>query len=161
MMGIRMQAHPSGELSNLWELGKPAPVLTLEDLARVTTCLQRHPHNRSGMRVRRGHRSSARGRTSAQSLRSIPEDRYGEGVSEEGADAQSMSTLDSAISNTESCSKSSRSSKSPPANFSERGNWNSPPPSISEFESSSHKLRRQVETPSVKLRYAGRALFEF
>lgn len=83
MMGIRMQVTASDEnVSVLWDVAKPNPVLTLEDLARLKSGLNRS-HRRPSRNLRNVHQRSHRSRSSdpiasSHSLSSIPEDLHGE-----------------------------------------------------------------------------------
>ena len=58
MMGIRMQVTASDEnVSVLWDVAKPNPVLTLEDLARLKSGLKRS-HRRPSRNLRNVHQRS-------------------------------------------------------------------------------------------------------
>eukprot|EP00927_Polykrikos_kofoidii_P045996 TRINITY_DN4017_c0_g1_i1.p1 TRINITY_DN4017_c0_g1~~TRINITY_DN4017_c0_g1_i1.p1 ORF type:complete len:1276 (+),score=240.38 TRINITY_DN4017_c0_g1_i1:177-4004(+) len=123
MMGIRMQASSEGVGSVLWDVSKPNPVLTLEDLAVLKSGLKRHRRPSRNLRHRQHPRSSDP-HASARSLSSIPEDLFGE--SEEDV----VSAADDGGFDTESCrssSKSSNSSRSSAGSVSEVGVCNSSP----------------------------------
>mmetsp|Transcript_74972 Transcript_74972/g.194952 ORF Transcript_74972/g.194952 Transcript_74972/m.194952 type:complete len:1085 (+) Transcript_74972:172-3426(+) len=134
MMGIRMQVSGTQEenVSVLWDVAKPNPVLTLEDLARLKSGLKRTHRRPSRANVRRPlpHRSrSSDPHASSHSLSSIPEDLHGE--FEENAQLSDRSeAADSGVEGTESLrssSKSSNSSKSSTGSASEGGVCNSSP----------------------------------
>merc|ERR1712232_990488 len=127
MIGIRMQ-NPSerAEDTTLWDVAKPNPVLTLEDLARLKSGLKR-THRRPSRNVRIVHRPPHRPRSSdphasSHSLSSIPEDLHGE--FEEDDLRSGSEAADSVNEDTESLrssSKSSTSSKSSNGSISEVG----------------------------------------
>jgi len=159
MMGIRLQVSGTTDedaASALWDVAKPQPVLTLEDLARLKSGLKRS-HRRPSHIVKSmqklPHRSrSSDPHTSSHSLSSIPEDQHGENdLEEEEDDMNSVSDrgADSNVEDTESVqsssksSKSSGSSKSSNGSISEVGVCNSSPAG-----SASEELgRRSPDTP--------------
>jgi len=123
MMGIRMQvSSDEGDGALLWDVSKPNPVMTLEDLARLKSGLRRHRRpsrapNPTGRAMRNGERVSARvtrsAHASSQSLSSIPEDMHGEDeyhdqVSETGSSM--VPDLLTVVDDTESLNSSSNSS---------------------------------------------------
>eukprot|EP00929_Paragymnodinium_shiwhaense_P108799 TRINITY_DN75133_c0_g1_i1.p1 TRINITY_DN75133_c0_g1~~TRINITY_DN75133_c0_g1_i1.p1 ORF type:complete len:1261 (-),score=303.02 TRINITY_DN75133_c0_g1_i1:82-3864(-) len=135
MIGIRMDRAGGSDNSMLWDVAKPNPVLTLEDLAVLKSGLKRHrrprnirsSHHRQHARSSEGHGHL---HTSARSLSSIPEDLHGE--SEDAADSGGGFDTESICSS----SKSSTSSKSSASCGSNRSLCNSsthsPPRSLSE-----------------------------
>lgn len=153
MMGIRMQVSGTAQdCSEMWDVSKPNPVLTLDDLARLKSGLKRHrrpsrPHLRSG--TPRQHRPrSVDPHTSSHSLSSIPEDLHGEDGEDEEEDMRSASGsgADSAGgADTESLQSSSKSSttssKSSNGSISAVGvcNTSSPPQSASDIVSLSSR----------------------
>lgn len=141
MMGIRMQVTASDEnVSVLWDVAKPNPVLTLEDLARLKSGLKRS-HRRPSRNLRNVHQRSLhpRSRTSdpiasSHSLSSIPEDLHGE--FEDDDDVRSVSDMSDRGSEAENsmaddsesrCSSSEHSSTSNDEGMSEVGVCNSSP----------------------------------
>jgi len=139
MMGIRMQVTASDEnVSVLWDVAKPNPVLTLEDLARLKSGLKRS-HRRPSRNLRNVHQRSHRSRNSdpiasSHSLSSIPEDLHGE--FEDDDDARSVSDMSDRGSEAENsfaddsesrCSSSEHSSTSNDEGMSEVGVCNSSP----------------------------------
>eukprot|EP00913_Durusdinium_trenchii_P009507 g8936.t1 len=142
MMGIRMQVTCSDEnVSVLWDVAKPNPVLTLEDLARLRSGLKRS-HRRPSRNLRnvphRSHRSrSSDPIASSHSLSSIPEeiDLHGE-FEDDDDDARSVSDMSDRGSEAENsfaddsesrCSSSEHSSTSNDEGMSEVGVCNSSP----------------------------------
>lgn len=140
MMGIRMQVTCSDEnVSVLWDVAKPNPVLTLEDLARLRSGLKRS-HRRPSRNLRnvphRSHRSrSSDPIASSHSLSSIPEDLHGE-FEDHDDDARSVSDMSDRGSEAENsfaddsesrCSSSEHSSTSNDEGMSEVGVCNSSP----------------------------------
>lgn len=123
MMGIRMQVTADKEHGVLWDVAKPNPVLTLEDLARLKSGLKRS-HRRPARNLRRPARSRPSDPlASSHSLSSIPEDLHGEfesDMSDRGSGPENSDT-----GSLRSSSKSSNSSSSSNADFSEAGNCNS------------------------------------
>eukprot|EP00931_Biecheleriopsis_adriatica_P056113 TRINITY_DN33255_c0_g1_i1.p1 TRINITY_DN33255_c0_g1~~TRINITY_DN33255_c0_g1_i1.p1 ORF type:complete len:905 (+),score=192.47 TRINITY_DN33255_c0_g1_i1:59-2716(+) len=122
MMGIRMQVTATDDsVSVLWDVAKPNPVLTLEDLARLKSGLKRS-HRRPVRNMRNVHQRSHRSRPAdplasshSLSLSSIPEDLHGE--FEEDDDLRSVSDMSDRGSEAgESMRSSSKSSNSSTSN---------------------------------------------
>lgn len=128
MMGIRMQGQSRGG-AELWDVAKPNPVMTLEDLARLKSGLKRHrrpgPGNMRGRHMQNRHSRSTDPVTSSLSLSSIPEDWHGES---EDDDARSIGVDTESLRSSSKSSKSSRSSKSSGSSLSGVGVCNSSPP---------------------------------
>jgi len=126
MMGIRLQVSATQEDHPvLWDVAKPNPVLTLEDLARLRSGLKRShrkPSRTVNLRRSLPHRSrTSDPHTSSHSLSSIPEDLHGEFEEmEELSDSRSEASA-------RSSSNSSKSSKSSRGSNSEVGVCNSSP----------------------------------
>merc|ERR1712224_512417 len=142
MMGIRMQVTATDEnVSVLWDVAKPNPVLTLEDLARLKSGLKRS-HRRPVRNLRNVHQRSHRSRStdpiaSAHSLSSIPEDLHGEfeeddlrsvsDMSDRGSEAENSQADDTESLRSSKSSKSSNSSRSSNGDVSEVALCNSSP----------------------------------
>ncbi|CAJ1348250.1 unnamed protein product [Effrenium voratum] len=137
MMGIRMQVSTSDDVSVLWDVAKPNPVLTLEDLARLKSGLKRS-HRRPSRNLRNVHQRSHRSRSSdpiasSHSLSSIPEDLHGEFEDDDERSVSDMSDRGSEAENSfaddseSRCSSSEHSSTSNDEGMSEVGVCNSSP----------------------------------
>lgn len=119
MMGIRMQVASDVQL---WDVAKTNSVLTLDDLARLSSGLKRGKMGPSRTRIvrkclaqqgRRGHDLPGRGglhTNPSQSLMSIPEDLTGES---ENSDPQSDSAVESSSVSGASSKSSNHSAGSP------------------------------------------------
>jgi len=131
MMGIRMQVSGnSDDCSVLWDVAKPNPVLTLEDLARLKSGLKRHRRPTRNLRSAawQHHSRSSDPHTSSHSLSSIPEDLHGESEeSDQGSASEPGESVAADDESLRSSSKSSTSSKSSNGSISEVGVCNSSP----------------------------------